>query len=104
MLFANNRNNNGDINSNNNLNNNGRFVGIALAVKTIMKTYINLYPEICSFENLFSAFKKARKHKTSKKYVQDFEKELCANLFRFAGEISTKEYNRHIREETIQDV
>lgn len=92
MLFVNNRSGNGNINGNNNLHNNGRFVGIALTVKTIMKTYSNLYPELCSFENLFSAYKKARKHKTSKKYVQDFEKELSTNLFRLQKELLNKTY------------
>ena len=47
-----------------------------------MKTYKNLYEKIYSKENLIIAYKKARKHKTTKDYVIDFEKDLkaCHNL------------------------
>ncbi|MBI2139106.1 hypothetical protein HYU13_05945 [Candidatus Woesearchaeota archaeon] len=50
-------------------NNNDRLVGIAPAAKTpiIMRTYDNLWGELCSYDNLFLAYKKARKHKTTKK-------------------------------------
>mgnify|MGYP001570517252 CR=1 FL=1 len=40
----------------------------------------NLYQEICSFDNLLLAFKKARKRKSSKAYVIEFEKDLKNNL------------------------
>ena len=40
----------------------------------------NLYPEIYSMKNLILAWKKARKGKTQKDYVIEFEKNLRANL------------------------
>lgn len=45
-----------------------------------MKTYKNLYHQICSYDNLFLAYEKARKHKTLKDYVKEFEKDLSNNL------------------------
>jgi len=46
-----------------------------------MKTYRNLYPQICSFQNLLSAFWKARRHKSARPYVAAFEFDLERNLF-----------------------
>ena len=40
----------------------------------------NLWQELCSYDNLFLAYKKARKHKTTKSYVIEFEKNLKDNL------------------------
>jgi len=37
------------------------------------KTYNNLFAKICSFENLLSAYYKARKGKRANKNVQDFD-------------------------------
>lgn len=45
-----------------------------------MKTYKNLYSELCSYDNLFLAYRKARKRKTLKPYVIEFEKNLKDNL------------------------
>ena len=45
-----------------------------------MKTYNKLYNKLCSYENLLLAFKKARKNKTKKDYVIEFEKNLEINL------------------------
>ena len=45
-----------------------------------MKSYRNLYQTVCSWENLVLAWKKARKGKTLKQYVIDFEKDLKSNL------------------------
>ena len=39
-----------------------------------MKTYKNLYSDLTSKENLYLAYKKARKHKTLKPYVIKLEK------------------------------
>ena len=39
-----------------------------------MKTYKNLYSEICSFENLYLAFIKAKRRKRYKKGVGEQEK------------------------------
>lgn len=80
----NNRNNNSNANNRNNFNNNGRFLRITLLTAKIslihMKTYKNLWTELCSQDNLFLAYRKARKHKTKKQYVVDFEKNLLGNL------------------------
>ena len=45
-----------------------------------MKTYKNIYQKICSYENLNLAFRKARKGKTSKEYVKEFEKTFAEIL------------------------
>jgi len=45
-----------------------------------MKTHKNLYQEIISLKNLILAWKKARKGKTRKDYVVNFEKELGRNI------------------------
>ena len=49
-------------------------------IYVIMKTYDVLYPEIYSKKNLILAWKKARKGKTKKNYVIEFEKNLADNL------------------------
>jgi hypothetical protein len=41
-----------------------------------MKSYKNLYSKIYSFENIYLAWKKARKGKTKRDYVLEFEKNL----------------------------
>lgn len=54
---------------------------MALAPRTFrMKTHKNLYPEIYSMKNLVAAWRKARKGKTKKDYVIEFEKNLLENL------------------------
>ncbi|MFH1065284.1 MAG: reverse transcriptase domain-containing protein [Nanoarchaeota archaeon] len=52
-----------------------------------MKTYNNLYSQLCSYENFFSAYQKARKHKTKKQYVLEFEKELTNNLLQLRADL-----------------
>ena len=39
-----------------------------------------LYSQMCSYDNIFLAYEKARKGKTLKRYVIDFEKNLKENL------------------------
>jgi len=41
---------------------------------------MDLYGALCSYDNLFLAYKKAKKHKTTKSYVINFEKNLKENL------------------------
>jgi len=90
VLFLGNNSNNG-LNGNNNLNNNGRFVEIALAqVRTALMR--NLWEVLCSEENLYFAFKKARKHKTLKTYVIKFERNLKENLLLLRRELLQKAY------------
>jgi len=45
------------------------------------------YSHLCSYENLYLAYKKARKGKTLKKYVIDFEDNLEDNLKRLQNEL-----------------
>ena len=58
----------------------------------IMKTYNNLYAKIISLENLILAWKKARKGKTKKDYVINFEEELFCNLMALHYELKYKSY------------
>ena len=57
-----------------------------------MKTYTHLYGELCSSENLLSAFNKAKKGKSKKLYVWEFEKDLEANLSLLQKELITETY------------
>ncbi|MFA5887622.1 MAG: reverse transcriptase domain-containing protein [Candidatus Nanoarchaeia archaeon] len=57
-----------------------------------MKTYNNLYSQLCSYENLFLAYQKARKHKTQKPYVIEFEKDLINNLFQLRADLLFHSY------------
>ena len=53
----------------------------------------NLYNEICTLENIGFAFKKARKGKTLKPYVIEFECNLEENLQKLHYELITQIYN-----------
>ena len=55
-----------------------------------MKTYKNLYENIYSWKNLFLAWRKARKHKTKKFDVIEFENELRKNLLQLQKELKTQ--------------
>lgn len=88
---------NNDLNGNNNLNNNGRFLGITLLKTTLAKillmhTYTNLWSKLCSYDNLELAWHKARKHKTLKPYVIEFEKNLKENLMVLRAELLLHSY------------
>ncbi len=52
----------------------------------------DLYEQVCSIENLELAFKKARKGKTLKNYVIDFEKKLKENLHQLRTELLLQTY------------
>jgi len=58
-----------------------------------MKTYRNLYSKLCSYENLELAFGKARKGKTLKDYVMEFEGELERNLSQLKAELESFTYS-----------
>ena len=45
-----------------------------------MKSYNNLYGKLCSYENLKSSFNNAKKRKSAKLYILEFEKNLKENL------------------------
>ena len=57
------------------------------------KAYRNLYNALCSYENLELAFLKARKGKTFKGYVIEFESELENNLNQLKRELETFAYS-----------
>ena len=76
-----------DANDRNNLNNNARFVRITQALRAIKMGSSGLYAEICSYINLELAFKMARKGKTQKEYVIEFEKNLKENLLQLRAEL-----------------
>jgi len=58
-----------------------------------MKTYKNLYSEICNIKNLVLAWKKARKGKTRKDYIMEFEKNLPFHLKSIQKELVSQTYS-----------
>jgi len=83
-----------DVNGNNFDNNrNGFAFGIALLLRPIvMITFNNLYPKLYSLSNLILAWKKARKHKTKKDYVIEFERNLKENILNLRKELEQQTY------------
>src|SRR3989344_6902397 len=57
-----------------------------------MKSYKNLYSKLCSYTNLYKAYRKARKGKSSKFYVKEFEKDLQNNLLKLKKDLETFRY------------
>lgn len=57
-----------------------------------MKTYKNLYDEIIAVDNLYLAYKKARKGKTKKNYVKEFNEDLINNLIKLNSELTSLKY------------
>lgn len=90
-LYVNNINNNSNANGNNNLNNNGRFVRIAQARRP-PNMFDTLYSKLCSYDNLSLAFNKAKKGKSTKLYVIEFEKSLKENLHQLRIELLIHSY------------
>ena len=58
----------------------------------IMKTYKNLYSELISKDNFSLAYRRARKGKTKKFYVKEFEQNLSDNLKRLRAELMFHSY------------
>ena len=56
------------------------------------KTYTNLYKKIYDFGNLYVAYRKARKGKTKKIYVIEFEIDLRNNLLKLQEELKNQTY------------
>ena len=83
-----------NVNGNNwNDNNNGYASGMVLKLRQYsMKTYKNLYYQVCKWQNLVLAHKKARKGKTKKDYVIKFEENLRENLQQLQFELMTSTY------------
>jgi len=57
-----------------------------------MQTHKNIYPEIYNLSNLLLAWRKARKGKTKKPYVNEFEKDTIRNLLLLHEELKNKTY------------
>lgn len=57
-----------------------------------MKTYRNLYPQIHDFENLYLAYRKARRGKRGKKPAADFERIQDEELLRLQEELREVHY------------
>jgi len=57
-----------------------------------MKTFKNLYPRICDFENLYAAYRQARRGKRGRPDVAAFEFNLELELPRLQEELATETY------------
>ena len=57
-----------------------------------MKSFTNLYSKVYDLKNLILAYKKARKGKTKKKYVMEFEENLAYNLKILHDELKNEIY------------
>jgi RNA-directed DNA polymerase len=82
-----------NLNCNRNPSNQNSSLEIVHIQDIFMKTYKNLYSEITSLKNLILAWKKARKGKTKKDYVKNFEKNLTSNLKLLHNELNFQTYN-----------
>lgn len=56
-------------------------------------TLENIYEELCSYENLETAFNRARRGKTLKPYVIEFEEKLKENLMQLRSELLMQSYD-----------
>ncbi|MBU1103890.1 MAG: reverse transcriptase/maturase family protein [Nanoarchaeota archaeon] len=69
-----------------------------------MKTYNNLYQQIYSMGNLTIAWRKARKDKTGREDVVEFEEDLIRNLLNLHYELKNQTYKpRELRTFILQD-
>lgn len=57
-----------------------------------MKTYRHLYPQVYDFENLYRAYRRARKGKRGKADVAAFERNYEEKLFTLQDELIRKTY------------
>ncbi len=57
-----------------------------------MKTYKNLYDQVCDFQNILESYKQARKCKLNSDYVIHFEWELEKNLFEIKEKLENQIY------------
>jgi len=56
------------------------------------KVFSNLYPQVCNFDNLYLAYRKARKGKRGRPPAASFEFSLEENLVQLREELTTKTY------------
>lgn len=76
----------------------------SIASRGNMKTYKNLYVQICSLDNLRKAFRKTMKGKSQKLYVKEFEANLENNLLRLKKELEALVYEpRPLRTFVLRD-
>ena len=69
-----------------------------------MQTHKNIYPEIYNLSNLLLAWRKARKGKTKKPYVNEFEKDTIRNLLLLHEELKNKTYfPKHLKTFILRD-
>jgi hypothetical protein len=57
-----------------------------------MKTHKHLFPQICEFDNLYRAYRNARRGKREKRQVYDFEFNLESELLRLQNELLSQTY------------
>lgn len=57
-----------------------------------MKTYKHIYPQLCSFENLYLAYLKAKKGKSGKAPVAEFMRKREDEIFALQNELQAKTY------------
>ena len=88
-----NYNNHRNVNANENLDN-GRGMTLAgfRASVDSLKTYRNIFPRVCDYDNLFLAFLKAKQRKAKKNYVIEFENGLENELYSLQWELLTYTY------------
>ncbi len=92
-LGGNNINDNFNLNANEYLNNTNASRGIACLKRIFfMKIEPGKYLQLCSYKNLFLAYKKARKRKTQRREVLDFEKDLENNILLLRTELLLHAY------------
>ena len=72
---------------------NNSLRGIAQQPETFKMGNRDLWTELCSYDNLYLAYKNARKHKTTKDYILEFEKNLKDNLLLLRSELLLHSYN-----------
>ncbi len=58
-----------------------------------MKTHKNLYPQIYDFENLYQAYRKARRGKRRREQAYRFEFDLESNLLLRGGAWNNNQWN-----------
>lgn len=57
-----------------------------------MRAARNLFPQVCAFENLYRAFRRARRGKRDREEVAAFEYDLEDNLLKLQAELQTSTY------------
>ncbi len=103
LVGVGNDNNDNNLNANNQCNNNRRARGMATRRTgtfsysynkkcSLMKTYTNLYEQLCSWKNLLLAYNKARTHKNNKSSVKKFSKHYAIELALLRHELCNKTY------------